>query len=172
MKRLFLLLLLIPLTVFVPLGGQKRTFVENPDSASQMMAAFTGGSIWTSGTTRTCIWYFPVLGSFPLTTLFAPGISGLLAIYKEHAYFIRVSDWRIETMFLNSGFGGSSIDLARVPAGMATVYYSAEPNSRDWSDTSQRSTWGVPIATFARGGGLFQSRMIFSLPISSIFRGS
>lgn len=125
-----------------------------PAGISQTVAAFTGGSIWTSNATGTCIWYFPLLGDLDLKSLFATDSSGTPVIDKDHAYLIWVSDWSIQTMFGNSGYGGSNIALAIVPAGTATVYYSEHPTSRIWSD---RSSWGVPVATFKRRAGLFQS---------------
>ena len=133
------------------------------DGASQIFIAFTGGSVWTSDTTGTCIWYFPVLGNTDLSSLFAPDATGSPVIDKEHAYLIWVSDWSIQAMFTNSGFGNSTVTLAVVPAGTATIYYSSNPTSRDWSDITKRSTWGVPVATFARGAGLFHSPDGFQL---------
>ena len=131
-----------------------------PAGAAQSFIAFTGGSVWNSGTTGTCIWFFPVLGDLPLSSLFATDASGQPAINKGHAYFIWVSDWAIQAMATNSGFGGAPVSLAVLPSGSATIYYSNNPTLRDWSnpgDPSKRGTWGVPIATFVRGGGLFQS---------------
>jgi hypothetical protein len=87
-----------------------------------------------------------------LTSLFANGLSGTPSVDKEHAYLIWVSDWSIE-----AGFTAGGLSLAVLPAGQATVYYSSNPTSRIWTDLSNRSTWGVPVATFVRGGGLFQS---------------
>jgi len=113
--------------------------------------------MWTSATTGTCVWYFPILGNMPLSSLFASDASGAPAMDKEHAYFIWVSDWSIQAMFNNPGFGGSNVALAVVPAGTATIYYSSNPASRDWSDVTKRGTWGIPVAKFVRGAGLFQS---------------
>lgn len=156
-------------------GMQLSAQVSPPPGASQVFMAFTGGSVWTSASTGTCIWYFPVLGDLPLTSLFAPGDSGAPAIDKEHAYFIWVSDWSIAAMGQNTGFGGSTMTMAVLPPGQATIYYSPNPTTRDWSDTTQRSTWGTPVASFVRGGGLFQSpdgfkqtdRFFFSAQLTS-----
>jgi hypothetical protein len=134
-----------------------------PAGAAQSFIAFTGGSVWTSGSTGTCIWYFPVLADLDLKSLFATDPNGNLVINKEHAYLIWVSDWSIAAMFGNSGFGGSSIGLAVVPAGTATIYYTNNPTRRDFSDISKRATWGIPVATFTRGAGLFQSPDNFQL---------
>ena len=131
-----------------------------PANTAKNFMAFTGGSVWTSSSTGTCLWYFPVLSDLPLSALFAPDNQDNPVIDKEHAYFLWVSDWSIRAMATNSGFGGATMSLAVLPAGTATIYYSSNPTSRDWSDPgnpSARSTWGVPIATFVRGGGLFQS---------------
>ncbi len=134
-----------------------------PTSTSEVFIAFTGGSYWTSGSTGTCIWYFPILGNMELSSLFAPDANGSPVIDKEHAYFIWVSDWSIETMFTNPGFKGSVVTLAIVPTGTATIYYSSIPTSRDWSDVTKRSTWGIPVAKFVRGAGLFHSPDGFQL---------
>lgn len=133
---------------------------------SQVFLAFTGGSVWTSLTTGTCIWYFPVLGDLPTSSLFAPDKSGgAPVINKEHAYFIWVSDWQIQdgNVYENPGLGemsgkaNSAVTLANVPAGTATIYYKSDPLARDFSNIADRSTWGKPIATLRRGAGLFQS---------------
>jgi hypothetical protein len=127
-----------------------------PASASQTVIGVTGGSTWTSGNTGTCIWYFPVVGDLDLGSLFASDLSkdltGAPVIDKEHSYLIWVSDWSIQ-----AGFANSALSLAVVPAGTATVYFSSNPLSRDWSNLANRSTWGVPVAHFVRGGGLFRS---------------
>jgi len=151
MKRACILLLLVPMIASIPLLGQKAPH------EGQVISAFTGGSVWTSSSGGTCITYFPVLGDLNVAELFAPDATGAPQIDKEHAYFIWVSDWSISYMFQNSGFGGSVISLALVPAGKATIYYTDNPLSRVWSDVTDRSTWGVPVATFIRGGGMFQS---------------
>ena len=153
------------------LGGQAAP----PAGASQVFMAFTGGSVWTSQSSGTCIWYFPVLGDLPLTSLFAPDNSGAPSIDKEHAYFIWVSDWNIAAMGQNAGFGGSMMTMAVLPPGKATIYYRPDPTNRDWTDYGQRNSWGTPVAMFVRGGGLFQSpdgfkqtdRFIFSAQLTS-----
>jgi hypothetical protein len=134
-----------------------------PGGSSQVLVAFTGGSMWTSATTGTCVWYFPILGNMPLSSLFASDANGAPVIDKEHAYFVWVSDWSIQTMFNNTGFGGSNIALAVVPAGTAVIYYTNNPAARDWSDVTRRGTWGTPVAKFVRGAGLFQSPDNFTL---------
>jgi len=140
--------------------------VAQPASAGQNIIAFTGGSVWNSQTTGTCLWYFPVLGDLPLSALFAPGANGQPSIDKEHAYFLWVSDWSIQAMAGNSGFGGATVTTAVLPAGTATIYYSSNPTSRDWSNPGNPATrrnWGDPVAMFVRGGGLFHSPDQFQL---------
>lgn len=140
-----------------------------PPDDSQMVIGFTGGSTWTSQTTGICIWYFPVVGSLDLASLFATDNHGVPVVDKEHSYFIWVSDWSIEAMFGNGPFS-----LAVVPAGTGTIYYTNNPLSRDWSNLANRTTWGVPVAQFVRGAGLFQStdnwasdKFYFSAPLVS-----
>lgn len=150
MKRYLLCMLLGSMLAAAPLIAQSAPSASN----AQVLLAFTGGSVWTSQTTGTCIWYFPILGDLTLTDLFQSDASGAPAVDKEHAYFIWVSDWNIQ--WSNLGMD-SPVALAVVPEKTATIYYSPDPKSRIWKDTNERSTWGVPIATFARGAGLFHS---------------
>ena len=155
MKRFYLLFTSLALLAAVPL------YAAPPAGTAQSFIAFTGGSIWNSQSTGTCVWYFPVLSDLPLTSLFATDQAGNPVIDTQHAYFLWVSDWSIQgTPFTNSGFGGATVTLAVLPAGKATIYYSPNPTSRDLrnpGDPRARGSWGTPIATFVRGGGLFQS---------------
>jgi hypothetical protein len=50
-----------------------------------------------------------------------------------------------------------STTLALVPTGTATVYFAARPESRNWKDLSERSTWGEPVATFTRNASILRS---------------
>jgi len=123
-----------------------------PAGNDPVVISFAGGSVWTSGSTGTCIWYFPVLGNLALESLFETDGSGNPIIDKQHAYLIWVSDWSIA-----AGFSQGPLSLAVLPSGQATIYYSATPEARNFSDPANRSTWGTPVATFVRGGSLFQS---------------
>ena len=170
MKRATIMLMAFALLgVLVPLNAQ------TPAVASQVVIGFTGGSVWTSGSTGTCIWYFPVLGNLDLKSLFASDTpSGAPIIDKEHAYLIWVSNWSIQTMFANPGFGGVTLSLAVVPAGGGTIYFNNNPTSRDWRNPANPGNLGVPVATFVRGAGLFQSadswtsdKFYFSAPLVS-----
>ena len=161
MKRTLICMLFASMLTAAPLFAQSAP----PPGNAQAFLAFTGGSVWTSQTTGTCIWYFPVLGDLPLTSLFASE-NGSPVIDKDHAYFLWVSDWSIAAMAENQGFGGSKMTMAVLPVGKATIYYSENPGNRDWKD---RSTWGVPVATFVRGAGLFQSPDGFELTDRFIF---
>jgi len=158
----------IMLIAFALLGALIPLNAQTPAVASQVVIGFTGGSVWTSGSTGICIWYFPVLGNLELKSLFATE-GGAPVVDKEHAYLIWVSDWSIQ-----AGAGNGPLSLAVVPAGTATIYFSNNPTSRDWRDLSKRSSWGVPVATFVRGAGLFQSadswasdKFYFSAPLVS-----
>lgn len=155
MKRTLFVALLVTLVGSVAMFSQPNG-KSGGDGSGQVFAAMAGGSVWTSSSTGTCIWYFPILGDVPLTSLFE-SVGGSPVIDKEHSYFIWVSDWSIEAMFQNPGFGGSAVSLARVGPGTATIYYTKDPLSRVWTNLSDRSTWGTPIAKLVRGGGMFQS---------------
>jgi len=142
---------------------------DPPPRDSEVVIGFTGGSTWTSESTGTCIWYFPVLGDLDLGSLFATDVSGNPVIDKKHSYLIWVSDWSVQAVFGNAPF-----TLAVVPSGTATIYYSNNPTSRDWHDLSDRRTWGVPVAQFVRGAGLLQTtdnwasgKFYFSAPLVS-----
>lgn len=168
MKRYFFVASLISLFAAAPLWSQNLAYPRAPFiiPVPTQTLAFTGGSVWTSQSTGTCIWYFPVLADLPLSALFAPDTpGGAPVIDKEHAYFIWVSDWMIQAPYVyeNPGLGemsqkaNSPVSLANVPAGSAAIYYRSDPLARDFSKLTDRSTWGKPIATFRRGAGLFQS---------------
>ena len=89
--------------------------------------------------TAIAIWYFPVLGNFEASDLFALNNVAVPSIDREHAYFIWVYDWKIQGTS-QSGKGAGKMTVAVVPAGTATIYYSAHPMNREWSDLTQRGT--------------------------------
>lgn len=152
MKRLYLLFLLVPIFASLPLRGQMHSMPPASSSVpGQVIAAFTGGSVGS-----TCVWYFPVLGNLKLSDLFDTNPDGSPIMDKAHARFLWVSDWTIEAAGANSEFG-PTVTMAVIPAGKATIYYSDNPTARDWRDLSKRDTWGIPVATFYRGAGLFHS---------------
>jgi hypothetical protein len=137
---------------FLLLWSFPSLMAADPAGAGEVVIGFTGGSTWTSNSTGICVWYLPVVGDLDLASLFAKDKSGYPAIDKEHAYFIWVSDWRIQAVY-----GNGPTTLALVPTGEATIYFSLDPTSRKWSDLTNRSTWGMPVARFVRGGGVFHS---------------
>jgi hypothetical protein len=163
MKRSgFVLLFVLSLVVALPAWAQNPFNAGDPAGASPVVIGFTGGSTWTSQSTGTCVWYFPVLGNLDLKSLFVTDTSGKPVIDKEHAYLIWVSDWSIQAGSGNPGFPNKGItnvplSLAVIPAGEATIYFSSNPLGRHWNDVTKRSSWGVPVAQFVMGGGLFQS---------------
>jgi hypothetical protein len=128
----------------------------DPAGSSQVVLAFSGGSAFTSDTTGICIWYPLLLGDLDLKSLFTGPLFGSPVTDKEHAYFIWVSDWSMTVLPPNKDFPDFNF-LALVPAGTATIYYINRPDLRDWSDWTNRSTWGEPVATFTRQAGLFHS---------------
>ena len=46
----------------------------------------------------------------------------------------------------------AAVCSALVPAGTATVYFTDDPTSRDFTNLADRKTWGTPVATFVREG--------------------
>lgn len=125
----------------------------DPAGASQVAIGFTGGSVWTSPTTGICIWYLPLVGDLDVKSLFVGPLFGKPAVDREHAYLIWVSDFSVEVLPANGDFNL----LALVPTGTGTIYYSDRPDLRDWTDLTNRTTWGQPVATFVRKAGLYQS---------------
>jgi hypothetical protein len=123
---------------------------RDPAGASEVAIAFTGGSVWTSGSTGICVWYLPLVGDLKLESLFSP--SGAPVADREHAHLIWVSDFSVVFLPANGSF-----TLALAPAGTATIYFKERPELRDWSDLTDRSTWGEPVAKFVRKAGLVQS---------------
>jgi hypothetical protein len=124
-----------------------------PAGSSQVVMAFTGGSVYTSDTTAICMAYWPIVGDLDLRLLFAAPMFGKPVVDKEHAYLIFVSDSSMVVLPPNKDFNF----LALFPQGEATMYFTTRPDLRDWSDWSKRDTWGEPVAKFVRRAGLFQS---------------
>ncbi len=93
-----------------------------------------------------------LLGDLDLGSLFTP-VQGTPAVAKEHSYLIWVSDYSAEVLSATDG----GFTLMLVPTGTATIYYKDFPEQRNWTDPTNRSTWGVPVATFVRKAGIFQS---------------
>lgn len=161
MKPSPFLTLLVSVLASIQLSAQTQqatttTATATAAAANQVVAGFTGGAVWTSGHSGTSIWYFPVLGDLDVTDLFALNSVSVPSIDKEHAYFIWVYDWKIQSRS-QSGSGAGKMTVAVIPGGTATIYYSSNPLSRDWTDLNQRATWGVPVATFACSPAMFYS---------------
>ena len=134
---------------FAPLAAQDRT------PPSEVAIGVRGGSTWTSSSTGTCIWYFPVVGDLNLGSLF----SGAPTVDREHAYLIWVSDFSVEVLEAPPSLGGSGLlFVALAPAGEATIYFSDTPETRVFTfPFTDRSTWGEPVATFVRKASLLRS---------------
>jgi len=98
-----------------------------------------------------CLLYYTMIGDLDLKSLFSGPLFGAPVIDRAHAYFIWVSDYKVQWMA-----GNGKYDLFLIPEGTATIYYSSNPESRIWTDAT-RSTWGDPVAKFVRKAGMFQS---------------
>ena len=131
---------------YAPLNAQ-------PAGTSQVVLAFTGGSVYTSDTTGICMWYPVLVGDLPLQLLFSAPLFQPPVVDKEHAYFIWVSEFSSQVLPSNKNFNY----LALVLEGEGTIYFTTRPDLRDWSDWTKRETWGEPVAKFVRKAGLFQS---------------
>jgi hypothetical protein len=133
---------------------------------SQAAMSFTGGAVWTSPTSGICIWYFPVVEGLEIPELFAAPFFGSPVVDKEHAYFIWVSDFTVQMVPSNPPFAAPPdprpadwppYKLAIVPAGKGTIYFTNRPDLRNWTNLTERSTWGEPVATFTRSASLIRS---------------
>jgi hypothetical protein len=140
----------------------------NAADPGSVVMGFTGGSTWTSPSTGICIWTIAQLGGLDWTSLFNTtplfGRSDAARATKENAYLIWVSDFSVQILPSNSfapapPAGDSPLPyvVAAAPAGTATIYLSTNPASRDWSDLTNRKTWGDAVATFTRNASLVRS---------------
>ncbi len=143
------------------LGSFASMTAADPAGVSQVVMAFTGGSVDPAGpgsinpsTNTICLFYPVLLGDLDLASLFAAS-----SVDKEHAYLIWVSDYTMVgvTPFKLAPAINGNIGMALVPTGTATIYFTTNPLSRIWTDLTNRGTWGQPVATFVREAGLFQS---------------
>ena len=98
-----------------------------------------------------CLLYYTMIGDLDLKSLFWAPLFGTPIVDRAHAYFIWVSDYKVQWVAGNGKF-----DVFVIPEGTATIYYSSNPESRIWTDPT-RSTWGEPVAKFVRKAGMFQS---------------
>jgi len=150
----FVLLAVLSFALAFPAWAQNPRLAGVPAGGSEVTLGFQGGSTWTSMSntegTGICIWYFPVVGDFDVASLFETGSAGTPVVDRAHSYLIWVSDFSAQ--FLPSPYF-----LALAPAGQGTIYFSDRPDTRDWSDLTKRSTWGVPVATFIRKASLVRS---------------
>jgi hypothetical protein len=138
------------------LGSFAAINAADPPGSSDVVLAFIGGSVSPTDTTGICIWYPVLLGDLELRSLFTEPLFGRPVVDKEHAYFIWVSDFTVQVLPPSKDFPDINF-VALVPAGTATIYYSERPDLRDWTDWTNRSTWGDPVAKFVRKAGLFLS---------------
>ena len=140
------------------LGSFASMQAADPAGAGQVVMAFTGGWAYTSDTGGVCMWYPLLLGDLDLESLFE-FVDGAPAVDKEHAYLIWVSDFSAvpQAPFLLPPSSTGLFTLQLVPTGTATIYFTDRPRLRNWTDLTNRSTWGKPVATFVRKAGIFQS---------------
>jgi hypothetical protein len=134
--------------------GSSAALNAQPAGTSQVVLAMTGESVMTSDMTAVCIVYYQLIGDIPVRYLFAPSM--LFAqpmVDRAHAYFIWVSDYSMQTLPANK----DSNFFALIPEGEGTIYFTDRPDLRDWSNLTERSTWGQPVAKFIRKAGVFQS---------------
>jgi hypothetical protein len=121
---------------------------------SQVVAAYinepTNSPAPLPGFDGLCLIYYTMLGDLPLTSMFTTGTDNQPIIDRAHAHFIWVSDYKAQYLTDNKEF-----TFFMILEGTATIYYSDQPESRDWTN---RSTWGDPVAKFIRKPGMFQSR--------------
>jgi hypothetical protein len=140
------------------LGCPVALSAGDPAGASQVAIGFMGGSTWTSSSTGICIWYFPVVGNLDLGSLFVTDSSGKPIVDRADSYLIWVSDFSVDVLVASASVGGSGpLFRALGPTGKATIYFSSDPESRDWSNLSDRRTWGTPVAVFTRELSLVRS---------------
>ncbi|MGB9454700.1 MAG: hypothetical protein WCB12_01565 [Bryobacteraceae bacterium] len=139
------------------LGSFASMKAADPPGVSQVVMAFSGGSVYTSNG-NICLFYPVLLGNLNLESLFVSS-SGTPEVDKEHAYLIWVSDYSMVpvTPFQLKPAISGLIGMALVPTGTATIYFRPDPENRKWNNLTDRSTWGEPVATFVREAGLFQS---------------
>jgi hypothetical protein len=140
------------------LGSFASMQAADPAGASQVVLAFTGGSVYTSDTTGICMFYPLLLGDFNMEFLFEFK-DGAPAMDKEHAYLIWVSDFSSipQGPFLLPPSSKGLFTVQLVPTGGATIYFTDVPRLRNWTDLTNRTTWGKPVARFVRQAGMFQS---------------
>jgi hypothetical protein len=119
---------------------------------AEVVLGFNGGAVWTSQTTGICLWYFPVIADLDSQFLFATGADGKPVIDRQHAYLLWVSDFSVVPLEAKEPFAA-----ALVPTGTATIYFKADPTTRDFSDMSKRSSWGSPVAQFTRKASIIRS---------------
>jgi hypothetical protein len=137
--------------------GSLAPLTADDGSISEVVIGFAGGASWKDAANGTCIWYFPMLGDEELANLFTAPPNGSPVVDREHAYFLWVSDFSVVPLPSKAPFA-----LALVPAGTATIYYRPDPANRVFTDLADRSTWGVPIATFVRKASIIRSPDAFN----------
>ena len=140
------------------LGSFASMPAADPAGASQVVLAFSGGSVYTSDTTGICMFYPLLVGDFNMEHLFE-FVGRAPAVDKEHAYLIWVSDFEAlpQTPFLLPPSSKGLLTLQLIPMGSATIYFTDVPRLRNWTDLKNRTTWGTPVASFIRKAGIFLS---------------
>lgn len=140
----------------IVLAASFASAMEGPAGGSQVVMGFTGGSIWHPDKpgTGTCLWYIPLLGKLGVTSSGTPALfSDPSQADRAHAYLIWVSDFSVVQLPNNQSW-----TPILAPAGTATIYFNPNPTSRIFTaDLKDRSTWGIPVATFIREPGMVAS---------------
>ncbi len=179
MKLATIVMLGIPL-----LGSLVPLNAADAASPSPTAISLVGGAVWTSASTGICFASVELLGSFTPASLFAAPLFGAPVIDKEHAYLIWVSDFSVQPLPSLPPFVTPPAHpdkdwpppyaLGLVATGTATIYFNPNPANRVFTDLTDRSTWGDPVATFTRNASLIRSpdnwasdNMIFSADLLS-----
>jgi len=147
----FALLGILLLGVYASLNAQ-------PAGTSQVVMAYMNEKLPSSATLPgydgLCLIYYTLVGDLDLNSLFAGGPFGFGSpvVDRAHAHFIWASDYTAQPLGQNEAFTSFLIT-----EGTATIYYSSTPEQRHFDHPADRSSWGEPVATFVRKGGMFQS---------------
>ncbi len=158
----------------IPLVGSFAS-LKASDAAGSAPAVIglVGGSIYTPDFSGgTCVAYVTLAANVDWKTLFATNrfFAGPdpTKVAKETAYLIWVSDFTLQMLPALPPFlpppktpqQAPPYGLATVSTGTATLYFSATPNDRIWTnpmDPRTRESWGDPVATFTRNASIARS---------------
>ncbi len=154
------------------LGSLAPLNAADQAGVSQTVISFLGGSVWNADYSGgTCVWYFPLVGSLDMGSLFSDtknptmGTSDLIWVSEFTVQMLPAAPPFLPVPASSSQAPPYAVALA--PSGTGTIYFQSDPSKRIWPAATASSpitpaalknmNWGTPVAPFTRNASIVRS---------------